>query len=46
VFEDYLGDIFEKVSEVDLDEGPQIPSEPVPHISSNETLTRGEQEKG
>ena len=26
VFEDYPGDTFEKVGEIDLDEGPQAPS--------------------
>ena len=27
VFEDYPGDTFEKVGEIDLDEGPQTPSD-------------------
>ena len=40
VFEDYPGDTFEKVGEIDLDEGPQAPSEPVPSVPTNETLTR------
>ena len=40
MFEDYPGDTFQKVSEIDLDEGPQTPSEPVPSIPTNETLTR------
>jgi len=30
VFEDYLGDSFEKVGEINLKEDPQTPSEPVP----------------
>jgi len=40
VFDDYPGDSFEKVGEIDLDEAPQTPTEPVPSISSDETLTR------
>ena len=39
VFEDYQGDTFEKVGEIDLDEGPQTPSEPVPPVPTGETLT-------
>ena len=46
VFEDYLGDSFEKVGEINLDEEPQTPIEPVPSVPTDETLTRGEQEKG
>jgi len=42
VFEDYLMDLFEKVGEIDLEEDPRTPSEPVPSISSVETLTRAE----
>jgi len=38
VFEDYPGDSFEKVGEIDLDEGPQTPSELVPPIPTGETL--------
>ena len=45
VFEDYPADSFEKVSEIDLEEDPQTPSEPVPSISSVETLTREEPRK-
>jgi len=45
VFEDYPGDSFEKVGEIDLEEGPQTPTEPVPSISSDETLTREGQQK-
>jgi len=40
VFEDYLGDTFEKVGEIDLDEGPQTSNEPVPSVPTDETLTR------
>jgi len=29
LFEDYPGDAFEKVGEINLEETPQIPSEPV-----------------
>jgi len=39
VFEDYPGDTFEKVGEIDLDERPQTPSEPVPPVRTGETLT-------
>jgi len=39
VFEDYPGDTFKKVGEIDLDEGPQTPSEPVPPVPAGETLT-------
>ena len=34
VFEDYPGDTFEKVGEIDLDEGSQTPTPPVPSGSS------------
>ena len=40
VFEDYSGDIFEKVGKIELDEGPQIPNEPVSPIPTDDTLTR------
>jgi len=40
LFEDYPGDTLEKVGEVDLDEGPQTPSEPVPPIPTDDILTR------
>jgi len=40
VFEDYPGISFEKVGEIDLEEGPQTPTEPIPSISSDETLAR------
>ena len=40
VFEDYLGDTFEKVGEIDLDKGPQTPSELVPSIPTDDSLTR------
>jgi len=39
VFEDYPGDTFEKVGEIDNDEGLQTPNEPVPHAPTGETLT-------
>ena len=39
VFEDYPGDIFEKVGEIDIDEGIQTPSESVPLALTGETLT-------
>ena len=42
IFEDYLGDLFEKVGEFDLEEDPKTPSEPIPSISSIETLTKDE----
>jgi len=45
IFEDYPGDSFEKVSEIDLEEDSQTPPEPVPSISSVETLTRDEPRK-
>jgi len=40
VFEDYPEDTFEKVGEIDLDEGPQTSSELVPPIPTDDTLTR------
>jgi len=45
VFEDYPGDTFEKVGEIVLDERPQTPSEPVPPIPTDDTLTREETRK-
>jgi len=39
VFEDYPGDLFEKVGEIDKDEEPQTPTEPVLSIPTDETLT-------
>ena len=39
-FGDYPSDTFETVGKIDLDEGPQTPSEHVPSIPTNETLTR------
>ena len=45
VFEDYPGDSFEKVGEIDLEEDLQTPSELVPSISSFETITREEPRK-
>ena len=45
VFEDYPGNSFEKVGEIDLEEEPQIPPEPVPSISFDVALTREEPRK-
>jgi len=45
VFEDYPGDSFEKVGEIGLEEDLQTPYEPVPSISSIETLTGEEPQK-
>jgi len=45
VFEDYPGDTFEKVGEIDLDEGPQTPIEPVPPIPTDDTQPGKEQGK-
>jgi len=42
IFEDYPGDAFEKVGEIDLEETPQTPSEPVLTVPSSETPTTGE----
>ena len=42
LFEDYLGDAFEKVGEINLEKIPQTPSEPVLTIPSGETPTTGE----
>jgi len=43
--EDYSGDVFEKVGEVNLDETPQTPSEPVLTIPLDETPTTAEPRK-
>jgi len=40
VFEDYPGDSFKKVGEIDLEEGLQTSTKPVPSIPTDETLTR------
>ena len=40
VFEDYPGDTFEKVGEIEIDEGLKTPSEPIPNAPTTETLTR------
>jgi len=45
IFKDYSGDSFEKVDEINLEEEPQIPAEPVPSVSSIETLTSDEPRK-
>jgi len=45
VFEDYPGDSFEKVGKIDLDEEPQTPTELIPSIPTDETLTREETRK-
>jgi len=45
IFEDYPGDSFEKVGEINLEENPQTPTEPVPFVSSIETLTSAEPRK-
>ena len=42
VFEDYQGDTFVKVGEIEIDEGLKTRSEPVPNTPTGETLT-GEQ---
>jgi len=41
-FEDYLGDAFEKVGEINLEETPHASSEPVFTVPSGETSTTGE----
>ena len=41
-FEDYPGDAFGKVGEIDLEETPRTPSEPVLTVPSGETPTTGE----
>jgi len=40
-----LGDSFEKVGEINLEEDPQTPTEPVPSVPSDETLTSAELRK-
>jgi len=45
IFEDYPGDSFEKVGEINLEEDPQTPAEPVPSVPSDETLTSAEPRK-
>jgi len=45
IFEDYPGDLFEKAGEINLKEDPQTPAEPVPSVSSVETLTSDEPRK-
>ena len=42
ILEDYSGDSFEKVGEINLEEYPQTPTEPVLSIPSKETLTSAE----
>ena len=39
ILEEYLGDSFEKVGEINLEEDLQTPSEPVLSVPSDETLT-------
>jgi len=39
---DYPGDVFEKVGEINLEETPQTPSEPVLFVPSDGTLTSAE----
>ena len=41
-FEDYPGHAFEKVGEIDLEETPQTPFEPVLTVPAGETPTTGE----
>ena len=45
ILEDYPGDSFEKVGEINLEEESQTPVEPVLSVSSVETLTRDEPRK-
>ena len=45
IFEDYPGDSFEKAGEINLEEDPQTPAEPIPSIFSVETLTSDEPRK-
>jgi len=45
IFEDYPGDSFEKVGEINLEEDPQTPAKPVPSVSSVQTLTKEEPRK-
>jgi len=39
ILEDYPGDSFKKMGEINLEEDPQTPSEPVFSVPSDETLT-------
>ena len=45
IFEDYPRDSFEKAGKINLEEDPQTPVEPVPSVSSVETLTSDEPRK-
>ena len=45
IFEDYPGDSFENAGEINLEEDPQTPAEPIPSVSSIETLTSDEPRK-
>jgi len=45
IHEDYLGDSFEKVGEINLEEDPKTPSEPVISVPSDETPTTAEPRK-
>jgi len=45
IVEDYPGDLFEKVGEINLEEEPQAPVEPVLSVPSDETLTSVELRK-
>jgi len=45
VFEDYSGDSFKKLGEINLEEDPQTPAEPVLSAPSDETLTNAEPRK-
>ena len=42
IHEDYPGDSFEKVGEINLEEDPQTPSEPILSVPLDETLTSAE----
>ena len=44
-FEDYSGDTFVKVGEIEIDEGLKTPNEAVPNAPTSETLTREELRK-
>ena len=45
IFEDYAGDSFDKAGEINLEEDPRTPAEPVPSVFSMETLTSDEHRK-
>jgi len=45
VFEDYLGDTFVKVGEIEIDEGMNPQSESVSNAPTGETLTKGAMRK-